>query len=454
MSEWAMEIANRKAASMLVDAVVATPPGRKPTHHEPSLSPNHQTSGGKTVPPEVPGVLASDVKPEPVKWLWPNHIPLGKVTMFDGDPDEGKSLMSIDLVARVTKGRRMPDGTECGCEAAGAVIVSLEDGVRDTIRPRLEAAGASLEKVRIVTTIRGLDGIERTPTLPIDLPAIEAAILDVNAKLVVLDPVVGMLSLETNSYRDQDIRRILAPTAQLAEKHEVAIICIRHLNKSGGQNPKYRGGGTIGIVGAARAAFLFADKPGQEGRYIFAPYKGNLWRGKPPSLEYTIKDQDGRPVIAWQGPSSYKAASLLAQPEGAEERNALADAENFLVGLLKDGSKDASDVFKEARRARVCDRTLNRAKATLGILSTKVGMGAGQHWKWRLPNIAKEQPKAANIPDLATFDQIAETKPAGPTPSAKIAKKEYMASFGPEVGSFRGQPEEAENEPADEERIP
>ena len=374
--------------------------------------------------------------------------------MFDGDPEEGKSLTSIDLAARVTKGRRMPDGTDCGCPAAGAMIVSLEDGIADTIRPRLEAARAVLEKVRIISAIKGADGIDRTPTLPIHLPNIEAAILDVEAKLVVLDPAVGMLSLETNSYRDQDIRRVLAPTAQLAEKHEVAIICIRNLNKSGGQSPKYRGGGTIGIVGAARAAFLFADKPGHDGRYVVAPYKGNPWRGKPPSLEYSIKDRDGQPVIAWQGPSNYKAASLLAQPEGAEERNALADAENFLVGLLKDGPKDASDVFKEARRARVCDRTLYRAKATLGVLSTKVGMGAGQHWEWALPNIAKEQPEAANIPDLATFEQIAETKPVVPTPSAKIAKKENVATFGPEVGSLRGQPEEAENEPVDEERIP
>ncbi len=79
---------------------------------------------GGAVP--VPCVLASDVKPERVKWLRANHIPLGKVTMFDGGPDEGKSLTSIDLAARVTMGERMPDGTECGCEAAGVVIVSLE----------------------------------------------------------------------------------------------------------------------------------------------------------------------------------------------------------------------------------------------------------------------------------------------------------------------------------------
>ena len=290
----------------------------------------------------------------------------------------------------------MPDGTDCGCPAAGAVIVSLEDGTADTIRPRLEAAGAALEKVRIISAIKGADGIERTPTLPIHLPNIEAALLDVGAKALVLDPLVAMLGIETNSYRDQDMRRVLAPVAQLAEKTGVAVICIRHLNKGGGQNAKYRGGGSIGIIGAARAAFLFAEKPGVQNRYVFAPIKANLARSKPSSLEYSIEDSDGQPVITWHGTSTHTAASLLAQPEGAEEGNALADAQNFLTYFLGDGPRDCEEVFREARRARVSDRTLYRAKATLGIMSRKVGIGTGQHWEWALSNIANEPSKVAN----------------------------------------------------------
>jgi 5S rRNA maturation endonuclease (ribonuclease M5) len=379
----------------------------------------------------VPGVLASEVTPQTIAWLWPNHIPLGKVTLFDGDPDLAKSTLSLDLAARLTRGSGMPDGSQPGCPPAGAVVVSLEDGIADTIRPRLEAAGAVLEKVRIVSVIKGADGIERVPTLPGDLPMIEAAIRDVNAKLVVLDPLVAMLGAETNSYRDQDIRRALAPVAALAEKTALAVICIRHLNKSGGQNPKYRGGGSIGIIGAARAAFLFGEKPGEEGRYVFAPVKGNLWRRKPAALEYSIEDRDGQPVVAWHGPSIHGAASLLAQPEGAEESGALADAKSFLNDCLQDGPQEYGQIFREAKQAGIAEKTLRRAKNQLGVLSRKVGIGHGQHWEWGLP-------KMPNNRDLTVFGEDTETKRDGSTASPKTAKIENMATFGSEDARLCG----------------
>lgn len=357
--------------------------------YKPSVKPGEPTP--------IPGVLASQVMPESVTWLWSDHIPLGKVTLFDGDPDEGKSTVCLDLAARMTNGWRMPNGSDCGCPPAGAVIVSLEDGIADTIRPRLEAAGAVLEKVRIISTIRGGNGIERTPTLPVDLPYIEAAIQDVKAKLLVLDPLVGMLGAETNSYRDQDIRRVLAQVATLAEKTGIAVICVRHLNKSGGLNAKYRGGGSIGIIGAARAAFLFAEKPGEEGQYIFAPIKGNLWREKPSSLEYSIDDREGQPVITWHGEADDSAVSLLAQPESTEKSNALRDARNFLMALLVDGPVNAEEVFREARRARISERTLYRAKAVLGIVSKKHGFGKGEPWQWGLPNSAKHLDEGCQV---------------------------------------------------------
>lgn len=399
-------------------------------------------------PLPVPGMLASEVTPQIVTWLWPNHIPFGKVTVFDGDPNLAKSTVSLDLVARISRGSPMPDGTKPVCPHAGAVVVSLEDGVSDTIRPRLEAAGAVLEKVRIVSGIKGADGIERTPTLPVDLPYIEAAIKNVRAKILVLDPFVAVLGPETNSYRDQDVRRVLAPIKELAEKTGVAIICIRHLNKGNSQNPKYRGGGSIGIIGAARASFLFAEKPGEEGWYVFAPVKGNLWRGKPDALEYTVREAQveiegkkcGQPVILWHGPSVHTAASLLVQPHGAEESNALSEAQEFLTEFLKDGPRDADAVFREARRARVAERTLYRAKAALGVYSKKKGIGEGQHWEWTLP-------KTANAENLATIGQVTETKPNASTPLPKASKAIEVAAIETEDDQLHVQPAE-KNQPA------
>jgi hypothetical protein len=345
---------------------------------------------------EVPGVLASEVKPKNVRWLWRNHIPFGKLTLFDGDPAEGKSLTSLDLVARLTRGWTMPDGTEAGCGPAGAVVVSLEDGLEDTIRVRLEAAGADLAKVRVVQTITGTDGLQHTPTIPDDLLAIEAAILDVSAKLVVLDPVVATLGRETHYNNDQEMRRALAPLAVSADRLEVAVILVRHLNKSGLANAKYRGGGSIGIIGACRAAFLFANAPGEESVFVLAPVKGNLWRLKPPSMEYAIKESntliegidDPPPVVEWRGESPYKADVLLAQSsEQPEDVDALADAEDFLNELLKDGPKPAQNVMKEAKSNSIGPGTLKHAKLKLKIKSRRVGgKGAEGSWEWYISN--------------------------------------------------------------------
>jgi hypothetical protein len=314
--------------------------------------------------------------------------------------------------------------------------VSLEDGVADTIRPRLESAGAALGRVRIVSTIRDTRGIERTPTIPDDLSAIEAAIRDVKAALLVIDPLVATLGAQTNSYRDQDIRRALAPLADLAERTGVAVICIRHLNKSGGPNPKYRGGGSIGIIGAARAAFLFADAPGQEGAHVMAPIKGNLWRSKPAALEYTIGERHDQPVIEWHGESQYSAQSLLVQPESKEESNALADAKNFLAEFLNSGPRRAADAMREARCAGIATRTLQRAKAVLGTKSKKSGIGEGQHWEWELPNVSTHPPKIVNSVSLATFEQSPATTPVVPMSSPKVANSDDLATSGPDDGSL------------------
>lgn len=281
--------------------------------------------------------------------------------------------------------------------------------------------------MRIISTISNADGIERTPTIPYDLPAIEAAIRDVNAALFILDPLVATLDQETNSYRDQDIRRALAPVAALAERTGVAVICIRHLNKGGSQNPKYRGGGSIGIIGAARAAFLFGDVPGRDGTHAMAPTKGNLWRRKPQALEYTIEERNDQPVIVWHGESQCTAVSLLAQPESAEESNACVEAQKFLVEILRDGEIDSKDVIREARAAGVSEKTLHRAKHQLGVRSQKHGIGKGQHWVGVLPKMVNDQ-------NLTTFEESTEITPVNSTNSLKKVKTEDMTIFAPEDG--------------------
>jgi hypothetical protein len=373
----------------------------------------------------VPGVLASEVKPEKVRWFWPGRIPRGKVTMFDGDPGLGKSMVSLDLAARASVGARMPDGSFPEITVSGAVIVSLEDGIADTIVPRLVAAGADRTRVRVVEVITGPDGIDRTPTIPVDLPAIEAAIEDVRATLLVIDPLVATLGADTNSYKDQDVRRALAPLKVLAEKTGVAVIAIRHVNKSNDPNPKYRGGGSIGLTGLARANFVFGEDPDEEGAFVMAWSKGNL-ASKPPAMKYRLEDSERGLVVSWKGHSHHTAKSILAEPETQEESNALRDAKNFIEELLKDGPMDAREVKREARAAGISERTLIRARYMSSIKTQKCGFGSGQHWEWQLTKDAKNE-------SLASFDQATETQAFIQNDSPKDAKNpiytENLASF-------------------------
>src|SRR5262249_8218950 len=214
----------------------------------------------------------SDVTPQPVRWLWRGRIRIGKLTVLDGDSGLGKSLLSTDLAARISKARLMPDNTANDLrDPAGVVILSAEDDPSDTICPRLKATGADLSRIVLLAGLRDSDSV-RLPTLA-DLEAIRHAITLVNAKLVIIDPLMAYLPGRVDSHRDQDIRSSLAPLAALAAETGVAVLVIRHLNKTEGKNALYRGGGSIGIIGAARSGLLVAQDPEDEERRILAVTK-------------------------------------------------------------------------------------------------------------------------------------------------------------------------------------
>jgi len=336
--------------------------------------------------PEEIGKLLSGVEPEEVSWLWPSWLALGKLALVDGDPGLGKSAMTLDLAARVSSGRGFPDGAEC--EPAGVVLLSAEDGLADTIRPRLDAAGADTSKILALATVPDENGHDRLLSIPEDLPLIEKGIRRVGARLVVVDPLMAFLSGETNSHRDQDIRRALAPLAGLAERSGAAVLVIRHLNKAASGNPLYRGGGSIGIIGAARMAFVVGKDPQDENRRVLASTKNNLAM-PPTSLMFGLEEAESGSVrVNWLGSSEVSAKDLLATPQDQEHADARSEAVEFLNEVLVDGPVAASQVKEEAEDAGISERTLARAKKVVGVMSYREGetgeRGKGQ-WLWKLP---------------------------------------------------------------------
>lgn len=354
---------------------------------------------------EVPpvGVLLSDVEPEEVSWLWYPWIPLGKVTVLDGDPGLGKSTLALELAARITTGREMPSGDGRPGDPAGVVILTAEDDLADTVRPRLDAAGANAERALAVPVILSQDTEGAPPTLPDDLPSIGRAVERVQARLVIVDPLMAFLGADTNSHRDQDVRRVLHLLARLAEDTGTAVLLIRHLNKASAGNPLYRGGGSIGIIGAARSGLLVAKDPDAEplGR-VLASTKCNL-APQPDSLAFHIEQVGTTSRVAWDGLSQHGAADLLCLPGDASESSQLDQAKDVLQQILAGGPVLATEGEREAKAAGVAERTLARAKKVLGVSSRK----RGRVWYWeRSDAVRMPRQPSRNDGSLGDLDDV------------------------------------------------
>jgi hypothetical protein len=335
-------------------------------------------------------------------------VPLGKPTILDGDPGLGKSTATLDLAARVSRGAPMPDGSVSDLDGpAGVVLLGAEDDLEDTIRPRLDAARADVARIVALTGVPDR-GAARLPVIPDDLAAVELAIRSVDAALVIIDPLMAFLSADTNAHRDQDVRRALAPLTQLAGRTGAAVVVVRHINKSAGGSAIHRGGGSIGIIGAARAGLLVARDPDDPSgdRRILAVTKSN--NGPPmPALAFRLDAGDGEVArVVWEGPTAHTADGLLAVAQAGEDRSALQEAEGFLLEALGDGAVPVKRLLTAARDAGVSEKTLRRAKDKLGVRAEKLGLNAG--WAWRLS-------KMANDPEDGHVSEVGQLQLARPS---------------------------------------
>ncbi|MEY9859721.1 hypothetical protein ABH935_005354 [Catenulispora sp. GAS73] len=333
----------------------------------------------------------ADVAAESIEWLWLGYIPMGKMTIVDGDPGVSKSTAALDFAARVSTGRKMPDGTAGLDRPRGVLIMSAEDGLADTIRPRLDVAKADMDRVHSMTSTTVHNGetgetSERPAILPDDFPQIERFIRCNDIGLVIVDPLMAFLGDKTNSWNDQSMRRALFPLSQMADATGAAILVVRHFNKGSGGKATNRGGGSIATIGNARAAFMIAphpdDDPNQgDVRRLFACTKINV-AGKPSTLVYRLVPEGKHCRIQWEGESPYTADQLIAaEVSGGNQRKS---ASAFLLEALKDGPRPTVDVEEEASELGISERTLNSARKKLGVKAIKP-KGKGNAWWMSLP---------------------------------------------------------------------
>jgi DNA-binding transcriptional ArsR family regulator len=253
----------------------------------------------------------SDVAPQPICWLWRNYVPIGKLTIVEGDPGQGKSLVLADLVARVTTNALMPDGSASDLPGpANVLLLVAEDDIADTIRPRMEAAGADLSRVFLLETI-ATDEATRLPLIPEDLAQMANVVTDIGAKLIVIDPVSAYLSPRVDAWKDTELRRALTPLAILAADLGIALIVIRHWTKSPTLNPLHKGGGSIAFSAAARTILAVVQHPEDDQVRVVTCIKSNL-SARPPALAFAIEQAGTAPVVRWRGPIDLAATDLTS----------------------------------------------------------------------------------------------------------------------------------------------
>lgn len=288
----------------------------------------------------VDTICLGDIKPEEIVWLWPGYIPRGMLTIICGDGGVGKGCLSMDLVARLTQGKPFPLCDNAEEPGAVVLLANAEEDLQHTLVPRLWAAGADLDLVFAPHEDKDL-------SLPEDIDYIEQMIVQHEAKLLIIDPLMAYLSSTLNSNQDQHIRQALTPLKMIAEKHGVAVLIICHINKSSGASAGNRVGGSAGIRNTARRLFFVGPDPEDASRRVLVLDKGNV--GKPPSaLLFSIKDTSfihegveyvDLPHIVWHGTTDCTSERLMAPRDASNSAkpSQMERACSFLQKILADG---------------------------------------------------------------------------------------------------------------------
>ena len=252
---------------------------------------------------QVQSVPLSDIEAKEIKWLHPGRIPLGKITVIAGNPGVGKTFLVLDIAARVSTGNTWPDGAKN--EAGNVIILTAEDDLADTIKPRLITAGANHKRIYALQMVEKIDqetaeSYKALLSLSEDLTILEEEIKERQPKLIIIDPLNAYLP-NVDTHRDADLRsKVFGPLKELAEAYEVAIICVMHLNKSNTQNAIHRVSGSTANVAASRGSWLVTNDNDEESRKLMLPLKFNLGP-KPDGLAYKIiQNENFEPVIAWE----------------------------------------------------------------------------------------------------------------------------------------------------------
>ena len=323
---------------------------------------------------ELKLIHMEDVVSKEVEWLWYPYIQYGKITIIEGDPGEGKTTLVLKLAAALSRGLPLPCDDDKEYEPIHIIYQTAEDGIEDTIKPRLEKAGADCSMIRVID--------ETDKELSMTDDRLEQAIIETKARLIILDPIQAYIGATVDMHRANEIRPVLKHLGIIAEKHNCAIILIGHMNKASGSKSTYRGLGSIDIQATARSVLLVArlrDKPNIR---IMAHDKSSLAPAGD-AIGFEMTEDNGMVCI---GPYDITIDELLSGNEGRGKKK-LDIAENFIKEYF--GSNKvipSNEIMMEAAKRSIKRNTLLSAKKKLGITSDKEKAEDGTiYWTWVMP---------------------------------------------------------------------
>ena len=325
--------------------------------------------------PNLKLINMEQVEVEKIDWLLYPFIPFGKVTIVQGDPGEGKTTMVLQIIAKLTKGEAvLPSGSDESAleektmvlEPVNVIYQTAEDGLGDTIKPRLLSAGADCSRVMVID--------DNDQALTMMDARLEEAIIQTKARLVVLDPIQGFLGADVDMHRANEIRPLMKRVAVLAEKYHCAIILIGHMNKNSNGKSSYRGLGSIDFQAAARSVLIVGRIKDEPEIRVVCHVKSSLApEGK--SIAFRLDKDTG---FEWIGEYDISADDLLSGDNRGQKIHA---AKEFLQEVLASGSVAQTKVAEEAESRGIKKKTLWNAKKELEINSVKIG----NQWFWMLP---------------------------------------------------------------------
>ncbi len=316
-------------------------------------------------------IKMSEIQSQEVSWLWYPFIPYGKLTIIQGDPGDGKTTLVLNIAAKLSKGEGLDSEMKLS-EPMNVIYQSAEDGLADTVKPRLELAGADCERILVID--------EKEKSLSMVDERLEKAIVQTKARMLILDPIQAYLGGGMDMNRANEARDMTKQLGALAEKYQCAIVLIGHMNKAAGNKAAYRGMGSIDFFAVARSVLLVGRVEGEPNIRAVVQIKNNLAAfGHPKAF---VLSEDG---FQWLGDYEITADEVLGGI--APKANKMEQAKRLLRELaLTSDAIQSNEIFDMADEQGISKRTLENAKKELGIRARKIN----NSWYWELDKVKPE----------------------------------------------------------------